>query len=407
MQQNDMINEFMDGGMMPADEDNFLMMLAADDELKSEFKRALFIENTLKEEAALIAPSTRTTMQLFSALGINYTSVYSDKTFIQKYSPLVLKYFRKAVPSIITAIIVYVAASLYFNSNSVDDIKLSAKNETFSHVSTTKISAPDGNGYPMMSSFKIERGNLAHTVLAHTNKQNNLRVNPEQPAVKQTSDQNLNAGIVNNFNNNTISLLDKSEIASFNSITEPDYKINSSYFNPIQEVHNAEDFRNSTKKTGFTVSFTGSEDKSLKNVMLPETSHPVFSRNGIEILYDVNDNMKMGLDLRQEYFFQNYKAHINGIHYQIYQHPNLFTLGLAAKLNITKLYKNTSLVTKLGLGINEAGPVIRGMIGVDYDPSNDFGFSLGIENSNLLYRNEKVFYVTPKLGIVYSIKFNL
>jgi hypothetical protein len=408
MQQNEMINEFLDGGMMPADEDNFLLMLAADDELKSEFKRALFIENTLKEEAALIAPSTRSTMQLFSALGITYTNVYSDKTFMQKYSPLVLKYFKKAVPSIITAIIVSVAVSLYFSSKPENDVKLSGINDSFNHVSSTIASTPDGNGYPMMSSFNIEEENDAHPAFISTIKNKNHRINRVESADNHNNELRTNTHLVYNNNNKYIRSFDKSEIININSIPEQHSNISSSYINSFTDLYNQADFKKDSKKTGFTVSFSGTEDKSLKNVVLPETSHPVFSRNGIEILYNVNDNLKMGVDLRQEYFFQDYKTHINGTYYQIYQHPNLFTVGLATKLNITKLYKNTSLVTKLGLGLNEAGPVIRGMIGVDYDPSEAFGFSLGLENSNLFYFNDKkALYVTPKLGIVYSIKFNL
>jgi hypothetical protein len=379
-------------------------MLAANDELKSEFKRAMFIDNTLKEEAGNIAPSSRSTMQLFSTLGISYSNKVPDISNLHKYSILFIKYFKKALPSVITAILVSVGISWYFHSNNDGN---SVKTVNLNNLNNS--SALFASDYPLMSSYIFDNSNsnTQHSFSNNSSSGNTIfkHLKTENHRI---SEKITLSNIVKNNAGKYIADLGNSRIAPLNTDLIVKQNItpannNSLFYNNISISDNSD-----KNKLGVSVSFIGTEDKSLKNIMLPETSHPIFSRNGVEILYSANELLKIGIDLRQEYFFQEYKGHIEGKYYQIYQHPNLFTAGVTAKVKIAQLFTNTSLVSKLGAGVNIAGPVLRTMIGIDFDPSDDFGFSVGIENSNLFYFNDKkALYVTPKLGVNYSIKFNL
>lgn len=405
MQNSEMINEFLDGGLLPADEDNFLMMLAANDELKSEFKRALFIDNTLKEEAASIAPSTKSTMQLFSALGINNSNFIQGKSFYGKTTELMVKYFKKSIPSIITALIVSAAVSWYFiESKNNTTITSKPANELNEPLLAANSYEP---GFPLMSSYQFD--NSAYSPRQANGyipvKTNKIQKRYKSDDVTLTNPLEMNVPVAADLNEKDV-IFEYSNVSKdvLNSASE---QLKSAYLD-FNGSENLTGLKNNEGKKRFSVAFTGNEDKSLKNVLYKESSHPLLARNGLEILYNLNEDVKIGIDLRQEYFFQDFKKYDEkGIWSQYYQHPNLFTAGLVAQIKITRLFNKTDLIGKVGMGYNKAGAVVRGMIGIDYNATKDFGFTLGIENSNQFYMGGSALYVTPKIGLSYGVKFNL
>ncbi len=407
MNNNELINEFLDGGMLPADEDKFLMMMAGSDDLKSEFKRAMFIESTLKEEAASIAPSTKSTMQLFSTLGINYTNIIEGKTFYQKSAEVLSKYIRKAAPSIITAILVSAAVSWYFIENNNQSLIVPASQPATANTARP-MAQSYSHGFPLMSSFAFENSGSGF-VQKQDNSITDNEVKKNTPKVVATD----NSEDGNSTSANIISHIMNEQPVEFSSIdpgtkdTDIDFRLTPANIRMPGGI-NPVTLNSAVKYSGYSVTFTGSEDKSLKNVTYAESSHPVFSRNGLEIMYAVDEGVQIGLDLRQEYFFQDFKKFDeNHVWSQYYQHPNFFTTSVAARFRISKLFDKTNLIGKVGLGINKAGPVFREMIGLEYEATDRIGLTLGIENSNLVYSEGNAVYITPKLGLTYGVKLNL
>jgi len=113
----------------------------------------------------------------------------------------------------------------------------------------------------------------------------------------------------------------------------------------------------------------------------------------------------VGIDMRQEYFYQEYEGLERGVNYKYMQHPNLFSTGLVAKLRFMEISGLNSFVQAY-LGGNEAGPVGRMMYGLEYSPSSDYHFILGVEGSLLGYYHGDQYFYTPKIGLHYGIGFN-
>ncbi len=408
-----MINEFLDGAMIPADEDNFLAMLSSSEELKSEFKKALFIDTTLKEDAAMIGPSTSATLKVFSALGISQSALVPKPSVTVRATRFVSRYFRKFAPAMVAAIIGSVITILTIGNQ--NDGQTTGRTTGTTGGSTTTTASQSTAAFPLMSSYAFENGQPESNTTAAPHADNQVQhvrrshaVVPENTTTSGLAQTTADPSANNTINSiNTVSSSQIINSSSGNDAFVParrtltDNHSTAPINLPVFEMSPA------GQKLGLTVALSGYESTTIvKDVKKSESYSPLFSRNGVELTYKFSDDFSAGIDVRQEFFFQDFKGHESGKLYQYYQHPNILSGSITTKFSLVKISDNAGIIAKAAVGGSKPGIVFRAMLGLDYDPVEDFGFTVGIESSNLMYWHEAC-YVTPKIGLGYSLKFNL
>ncbi len=146
---------------------------------------------------------------------------------------------------------------------------------------------------------------------------------------------------------------------------------------------------------------------ALPKARLPDVITSAFNNRGLSFLYNLNERYLVGLDIRQESFYTEYKGtEPDSMLYQYYQQSNFTTFGVKARLypwqeNAIKPY------VQLGAGLNKGGAVLRPFLGVKYEPYPDLSFTGGLEYSWFLYKHQESWYISSKIGLSYglSIKF--
>jgi hypothetical protein len=151
---------------------------------------------------------------------------------------------------------------------------------------------------------------------------------------------------------------------------------------------------------------SGSEYKSYPNPTVSESSSPFLKDGNLVLMYDFSNQLSIGLDLRQEFFFQSYTGLAKDESKYLYeQNTNYTSFGLIAKYN----FLDTKYFTPFGqiyLGGNKVGLIARALLGLEINPMQDYGFILGLECSGLRYQhNQKAFY-SKKLGVYYGVIFH-
>lgn len=147
--------------------------------------------------------------------------------------------------------------------------------------------------------------------------------------------------------------------------------------------------------------------------ILPKRSETVSSNTlakGYSIVadYKLSDNDYLGFHVGNE-AFQIYEINHYGDEYTLNKDNSIFYISA----NYRKLFKDLTNgyglkpYTDISLGGTKFGAVAKGIIGLTYQPSGNFSFSLGFEGTTFTYQYSNNLKLTGKYSIVYGIGFGL
>ncbi len=153
----------------------------------------------------------------------------------------------------------------------------------------------------------------------------------------------------------------------------------------------------------------GFATRSIPELNVPPLDNPVMNNMAIALFYKFDKNMQVGIEVGQENFMQEYYQYEMGnLKRDIKQNYTAFWTGVSFQYNIAEYGYNQKLYpfTRAFLGGTNVGPLLRGMIGLQFDYENSFSLFTGIESTALFYRYSGNTFSTYKLGLTFGGSVN-
>ncbi len=389
MNNSEQINEFLEGNLDNGSEQSLFAELSANEELRTEFKESIFIDKAFNKKLSAFVPSAATTMGLFNKIGVVAPAAITGAAISGNFFSV---FFRKFGQGLLGLGIGLILATAYFIGSGGSKTNEEAAFAEFdrqppatkSEVFVTSLKNNDfekpvrSQTAPLVSSVGKSR----------PEKSNDLN---EFDMAQKESFPDRNIALL-------VSPVDKISNSSVSSIYTGSnfypYKVEQV---PLQESEFSE-------PAGIEIELRGSQYWNFNDHGMTPSDIPEFNNMGIAFYYRFSDALALGLDFRQENFYQEFEGSEFGTEYQYRMYPNYLTV--AATLRGTLLrFNNLSMFGQFSAGATYTGGIGRTMIGLEYAPSDAYSFLLGLEGSGLIYQYGDEYYISPKLGLNYSVLF--
>lgn len=375
MKNNSKIYELFEGNLSENEKIEIFRMLSENKDLRDEFNYASKLNNSLNENKDNFIIPSGSKEAIFNNLGLSLAGTSTTSSILAS------KAFVGIVSSVLTFVLM---TSIYLysgfsnnNANITEEISYNQVNKS------------------------IQLPNLKSDYLNENTTQIKTRQYDKPSIVKENLLKTKNEFITNNIIPNELDYFEisKSNLALLENVYHnANENENNTYLN---KINYNERKRNLTK---FYVEFANSVNQNLPQETISPSEIQKFNNNNISIFYILNDRIDVGVDIRNENFFQVYEDES----FKYEQTPNFTTYSLSLRYNLYKnfLINDLSFYGNGNIGFNEGGFVSRVGLGMFYELSNGFGFNSNIEYSNLLFQNSFNTFNSHKISINYGIRYN-
>lgn len=408
-----LIEKYFEGGLEPAEKEILFTELARNPQLREAFEHEMKLINLAQRDYSRIQPPAESMNYVFATLGFKIPNAVGFKTGSSKipiYGKL-QEFFGKAIPyftlSLLASGITLLLFWFFFNPFSTN---VQVANETPKIQATPEI-----------------------TSTTNTNIQRNT-----QPSYQQSIDYAVLERILNKalekmfppqgYESQTRSI-DGNATAKLNSFTpelsaQTSMAYNKIYDSKLSEIPskvivkniadiNLPAFSSALEATtdlsqylnNITVSVRGFSLESEPKAKVNYEQKGVFNDVGIGIGYNLGKYSTFGIEFGQEKFPQNFELNLYGELTYYRQNPLLWWYGVYYNQKIPFLFRNETLNPFLQafLGGTSIGALLRGIIGLQYEPDRRVALFLGWENSLLFYNVQNKIYKTRKNGLTYGV----
>lgn len=375
MKNNSKIYELFEGNLSENEKIEIFRMLSENKDLRDEFNYASKLNNSLNENKDNFIIPSGSKEAIFNNLGLSLAGTSSTSSI------LVSKAFVGIVSSVLTFVLM---TSIYlysgFSNNNANITEEISYNQVNKSIQLPKLKSD----YLNENTTQIKTRQISKASIV----KENLLKTKNQFAANNIITNKLDYFKISNSN---IALLE-------NVYLNANENENKTYLN---KINYNERKRNLTK---FYVEFANSVNQNLPQETISPSEIQKFNNNNISIFYILNDRIDVGVDIRNENFFQVYED----VSFKYEQTPNFTTYSLSLRYNLYKnfLINDLTFYGNGNLGFNEGGFVSRVGLGMFYELSNGFGFNSNIEYSNLLFQNSFNTFNSHKISINYGIRYN-
>jgi len=410
MEHGELIHDFVDGTLDSNLENGLFVELASNQQLRTELKQFIEFERTARYDTAAYAPSAESTANVFSRLGIPLplatTAVVAPATtgmmaFLGKYSQGII---GGVVAMLITASVMYFAMDKGQQS-SVNSQK-TAVNSQQSAVNSQQSVVAQSNDIPIVKSEeKITPKVIEKVVIKYVDRPVYIEQTTDSKQLAETP-INEQLAVSNEVDNNLVNNMDFATTDGiFNQSVNLFSGINHSSLNPVgvQEMpfYPSLGLFDYLGKAGISFELTGADYWMFPKETVPKQLNPLLENNRMAIILKLSDELQVGAEVRQEFFFHEYKDS----DYLYKQNNNYFSGGVFGRWTPLN-YNYASFFSQVSFGGNVGGQVGRVMIGTLIKPSSDYSFVIGLEGSGMMYNHNGDILFAKKLGLHYGILFN-
>jgi hypothetical protein len=157
---------------------------------------------------------------------------------------------------------------------------------------------------------------------------------------------------------------------------------------------------------GLSVEYRGSTQwYTTKSPIVPMNS-AAFDNSSFGVFKKLSDEFSIGIEGRQEKFYQDFKGTEDGIHYRYQQQANYTSGNIALRYTSPINLRNIHPMLQGTFGVNNAGYIGRAMTGARWTPYTEISFILGIEYSHLFYEHQGNSFGADKFNFNYGFSFN-
>jgi hypothetical protein len=409
MEYSEMINDFVDGKLNSAEEDNLFSMLSADQDMRHELRDSIRMEKAFSNDAGSIAPSAAATVGVFGSLGIVPPGVNAAPmpTGWARFSGSITKFsnviISSAVSSLVTAVIILALLNpwgdnknegIQFNGNASKYSSIAERDTDSKNMIPTSKSSSEED--VVVKELPPVKERIVYKYIERP-----TSVNEKQEGTTLVYNDIAQIEEIRKYNEKEVAY----SLPQFDGVKPinvdgglPDFADLGSYDPMVSNVVIPSDL-------GITAEIRGNHYWSFPKAQLGYSTTPLFNNTSVALMYNVDNKFSAGIDLRQEYFYQEYEGMEDDINYKYIQHPNYLSYGLTAKLRFLEFDYFNSFVQAY-LGGNQAGPVGRLIYGMEVSPGSGYRFMLGVEGSMLVFHHGGEYFYTPKIGLHYGMSFD-
>lgn len=127
------------------------------------------------------------------------------------------------------------------------------------------------------------------------------------------------------------------------------------------------------------------------------------------VTYQLAKNHAVGLEVGTEAFPMYAISKLESGALQYNQRPQLTFAGATYQYTGNTLEEFTSLkpVLRGFIGGTDFGPMLKGVVGVQYEPNNSVVMGTGMETTSLVYTQRGDWFATHKLSFTYWVGFRI
>lgn len=412
MNNAELIQDYLDGLLPPEQESQLFSDLSSSDALRAELRQEIAMREAIRGDVAAYSPSVGSTLNIFSSLGFAPppAAVLAPVPVAKPFLTGLLTNFKQGIISVLST--AFVAVMVYFSVLQPADNNSNTSGMPIGSGASgqSEMLGSEQSKLPISSSSAIE-GNRQEPVKVVTKTvykpyyvyvEDTTGNSPALDVAKANAEKNADA-IINKLNNEQAS---ESLISRTNALL-PELRVNAprSNFAPFGIV----DFNIPVAKyepLGLAIEWNGSAMWNNPEETTDPSSFARFNNNSIMLFYELSDNWIVGAGIRQETFFQQFEGTDDaGARFRYEQQPNLSTYNLALRYRTNQYLGYFSILGQATFGLNQAGPVARGMVGTEVSISPSFSLVAGMEFSSLYYKHQNTKYNTSKYGFIYGLNF--
>lgn len=390
MKSNDiyreMIIDFVEGDLDPAEESELLSAISYDTQLKDDLRNCIKLKSN-SASVNMIIPPPALTNSLFESIGLESPVPNIEKP---KRSIFAKLNFTKTLPAFILGALLMLVAVKFVTVDS-NNYKIDNKaNYPISYNnSSDKSQALADNNKPGINNQKKSNNQLINNRYSSI-VSNEAEVKPENNSLDNSSKKL-----------NTFYLSQSKEVPYMQFIKI--VPINNS---PVL-VNDMDLVSTQREKKKFSIGVMNSRYLARIEENIHPTHYSFLNNLGITAKYALNQSFNIGLDLRQETFYQKYwGANSAGLLVQYEQQPNFTTICALLEYSPMMMYDINPLA-QFEFGINQRGIVSRAMIGLKYELFDNFYLNLNYEYSRMDYKYSNRSFNSDKYGFVYGLSIGL
>ncbi len=154
---------------------------------------------------------------------------------------------------------------------------------------------------------------------------------------------------------------------------------------------------------GVSLQVRGFSLNALQSTQAPEQSD-WYSNLGLSFLYRFSNNHSAGIELGNESFPMIFQGDRNGQVIQYEQFPTAFWVGATYRFTGNSFSAFPAApYAQATLAGSQFGPIGRVAGGIQYTPLGPVSFLLGVEAASLAYSFQNQWYFSPKVGLTYGM----
>lgn len=381
-------------GELPSEETTTLFYeLAQNVELQEEMREQLAMRQLLTTKPLIPPDHLKHKILLSTGLG-SFLSIASAKLSSSALGLIGLSALRSKAFLMLSSALIGSLFTLYFTHNPQENTKVSIE-ETPPIVHLFEIEEPQ--------SYHLENNQLKEN---NKNSNTESKISTVVPAQAIPNDELS----IDKSADESVPIYNAIEISSvdhlqgnFNQQLEREFLINETQEYKFDEPIFPEFYEQlSLQIRGFTT-------RSIPELNIPPLDNPVMNNMAIGLFYKFDKSMQVGIEVGQENFMQEYHQYeLGSLKRDIKQNYTAFWTGVSFQYNIAEYGHTQKLYpfTRVFLGGTNIGPLLRGMIGIQFDYENSFSLFTGIESTSLFYRYSGNTFSTYKLGLTFGGSVN-
>ncbi len=415
MNYNELLNDYIDGSLLPEQEQELFALLNSSEELRNQMKNLIAVNMAAKHPMMQSRPSGELTRSLFSNLGVSVLPEDAEHLPGEEDSEETRRRFLPMIVSIAASLLILLFLTYSLDKNSLNNGNTNGN----SYYASTENGTGKANSTPVIASR--ENGRTAHTETAPArdtvvkyvvvNRSRN-----DNESVTDSRDMTIdgNAGPLGQYltvGNTTYAAGNSDLIGNWKpeTVNPVNVKTVPPEFDPMiiaDANRNAMIKKDDGRKLGLTVEFRGSQNWLVPEANIEPRNKALFNNNSLALLYSVTDELAVGGEVRQENFFQKYQGYDRLLATEsVYeQQPNFTSGGVFLRYaNCTVSFLNPFV--QLTGGANETGFIARGMAGLIVKPLKDVSIIVGFEYSRLYYGYQGDNFLSDKRTLMYGLSY--
>lgn len=397
MNNDSLIQDYLDGTLDSESEDELFSLIGSDYEVRSEYKKYIAIESALKSDLSKIAPSVNSTINVFSKLGFTPpVSVMPPKpvkvSLLKRIAEFYMQHKRVMSASLASSLVTAFLL-LYFlpGGSFIKSPQYMLGGSSYSGSGNTAEIPPSA---PVNKHFAANMNRFIPSVQSEAN-------------VEEMSSETSHRSYTEAYNksvNRLNAIPDEKQLTESQLFvrSNSDFALN---YNRKNHLFDNSEPAGNKKKMGIQVSVSGNYGVPLSDPGLSQPRSTMLNTTGLNIAYTVAEDVAVEADVRREYFHQKYEERNLTSNLQHEQYPNYLTFGVGARFYFAK-EGNFAAYGNVHAGANKSGYVGRAGVSVEYAPTPDYKFVVGVESSRLAYNRSNNMHYSDKIGVNYGVAFN-